>query len=67
MTIPRIHLTVLYKQVFRRRQGVDEDTPYSDDAMNKSRLELADLERNFLERVAETSSKLKQAGGSPGG
>lgn len=34
--------------------------------MEKSRAELADLERNFLERVAETNSKLKQGGGGRG-
>lgn len=34
--------------------------------MDKSRVELAELERNFLERVAETTSKLKQGGGRGG-
>lgn len=35
--------------------------------MDKSRAELAELERKFLERVAETTSKLKQGGGRSGG
>ncbi|CAN0423772.1 unnamed protein product, partial [Ectocarpus fasciculatus] len=56
------------KQVFRRQQGVDEDSsPLSEEAMDKSRAELAELERKFLERVAETTSKLKQGGGRGGG
>lgn len=55
-------------QVFRRQQGVDEDSsPLSEEAMDKSRAELAELERSFLERVAETTSKLKQGGGRGGG
>ncbi|CAN0430834.1 unnamed protein product, partial [Hapterophycus canaliculatus] len=54
--------------VFRRQQGVDEDSsPLSEEAMDKSRAELAELERSFLERVAETTSKLKQGGGRGGG
>ncbi|CAN0552720.1 unnamed protein product, partial [Ectocarpus sp. 12 AP-2014] len=56
------------KFVFRRQQGVDEDSsPLSEEAMDKSRAELAELERKFLERVAETTSKLKQGGGRGGG
>lgn len=55
-------------QVFKRHKGVDEDSsPLSEEAMDKSRVELAELERNFLERVAETTSKLKQGGGRGGG
>lgn len=54
-------------QVFRRQQGVEDDSRYSEEAMDKSRMELADLERNFLERVVETSSKLKPATGGVAG
>ncbi|CAM9613829.1 unnamed protein product, partial [Laminaria digitata] len=52
------------KQVFRRQQAIEDETPYTEETMRKSRAELADLERNFLERVAETSSKLKQGRGA---
>lgn len=62
----RIFLPPL-SQVFKRHKGVDEDSsPLSEEAMDKSRVELAELERNFLERVAETTSKLKQGGGRGG-
>lgn len=50
-------------QVFRRNHGADTDSGVSEEAMGKSWMELADLERNFLERVAETTSKLKHGGG----
>lgn len=47
---------------------MDEDSsPVSEETVEKSRAELAELERNFLERVAETTSKLKQGGGRGGG
>lgn len=59
---------LLRPQVFKRQRGVDDDSsPLSEEAMDKSRAELADLERNFLERVAETTSKIKHGGGRGGG
>ena len=61
------YLSACLSQVFKRHKGVDEDSsPLSEEAMDKSRVELAELERNFLERVAETTSKLKQGGGRGG-
>ena len=59
-------LAHFFTQVFRRQHGGESDPSQSGEAVGKSWTELADLERNFLERVAETTSKLKHGGGGAG-
>ena len=56
-----IFTIIISQQVFRRRVGELENL--TGEQIEKSRKELADLERKFLERVAQTNRSKTTGGG----